>query len=232
MTPTTKLMHVLINSPYKTSNSLWAAVVLVLWWNPPPPTTPIKNKKIMNLFYGQRSAVSRLKSNNKTTFDEPRKDESLSRLWSHSVSLKPGPLKWESSILTTRPLLHKNIVFDKVLKMLAFVDLRTSQLRKVIKCVLASLLTSQGSFIFLAYVTGFSIGDWDTRIPSLGNNGCYATNANMRKLLTLELRQNVKMTPIWLLYNLNSKFLLSCISRTCLSLVVVESSIIQFHKII
>ena len=143
-------MHVLINSPYKTSNSLWAAVVLVLWWNPPPPTTPIKNKKIMNLFYGQRSAVSRLKSNNKTTFDEPRKDESLSRLWSHSVSLKPGPLKWESSILTTRPLLHKNIVFDKVLKMLAFVDLRTSQLRKVIKCVLASLLTSQGSFIFLA----------------------------------------------------------------------------------
>ena len=29
----------------------------------------------------------------------------LSRPWSHPVGLGPGPLDWESSALTTRPLL-------------------------------------------------------------------------------------------------------------------------------
>ena len=30
----------------------------------------------------------------------------MSRPWSHPVVLKTGPLDWESSALTTRPLLH------------------------------------------------------------------------------------------------------------------------------
>ena len=39
------------------------------------------------------------------SFYQPRKDERLSRPWSHSVVLITGPLDWESSALTTRPLL-------------------------------------------------------------------------------------------------------------------------------
>ena len=41
------------------------------------------------------------------SFYRPRKDERLSRPWSHPVVLNTGPLDWESSTLTTRPLLHK-----------------------------------------------------------------------------------------------------------------------------
>ena len=40
----------------------------------------------------------------------PRKDERLSRPWSHPVVLSTGPLDWESSALTTRPLLCKLIL--------------------------------------------------------------------------------------------------------------------------
>ena len=38
------------------------------------------------------------------SFYRPRKDERLSRPWSHPVVLNTGLLDWESSILTTRPL--------------------------------------------------------------------------------------------------------------------------------
>ena len=40
------------------------------------------------------------------SFYRPRKDERLSRPWRHPVVLNTGPLDWESSVLTTRPLLH------------------------------------------------------------------------------------------------------------------------------
>ena len=40
-------------------------------------------------------------------FDRPRKDERLSRPWSHPVVMNPGPLDWESSTLTTRPWTSK-----------------------------------------------------------------------------------------------------------------------------
>ena len=44
------------------------------------------------------------------SFYQPRKDERLSRPWSHPVVLIMGPLDWESSALTTRPLLlHGNM---------------------------------------------------------------------------------------------------------------------------
>ena len=41
------------------------------------------------------------------SFYRPWKDERLSRPWSHPVALNTGPLDWESSTLTTWPLLHK-----------------------------------------------------------------------------------------------------------------------------
>ena len=37
------------------------------------------------------------------SFYRPRKDERLSRPWSHPVVLSAGPLDWESGALTTRP---------------------------------------------------------------------------------------------------------------------------------
>ena len=37
----------------------------------------------------------------------PRKDERLSRPWSHPAVLNTGPMDWESSALTTRPLYVK-----------------------------------------------------------------------------------------------------------------------------
>ena len=36
----------------------------------------------------------------------PQKDERLNRPWSHPVGLNMGPLDWESSVVTTRALLH------------------------------------------------------------------------------------------------------------------------------
>ena len=43
------------------------------------------------------------------SFYRPRKDERLSRPWSHPLVLNTGPLVWESSALTIRPLLHKSL---------------------------------------------------------------------------------------------------------------------------
>ena len=40
------------------------------------------------------------------SFYQPHKDERLTWPWSHSVVLSMGPLDWESSALTTWPLLH------------------------------------------------------------------------------------------------------------------------------
>ena len=42
------------------------------------------------------------------SFYRPRKDERLSWLWSHPEVLNLGLLDWESSSLTTTPLLHKS----------------------------------------------------------------------------------------------------------------------------
>ena len=50
------------------------------------------------------------------SFYRPRKDERLSRPWSHPVVLNTGPLDWESSALTTRPLLHLKGFFKSLHK--------------------------------------------------------------------------------------------------------------------
>ena len=39
------------------------------------------------------------------SFSRPQKEELPGRLWSHPTVFNPGPLDWESSNLTTRPLL-------------------------------------------------------------------------------------------------------------------------------
>ena len=46
------------------------------------------------------------------SFYRPWKDERLSRPWSHPVVLNTGSLDWESSTLTTRPLLR--IILDYI----------------------------------------------------------------------------------------------------------------------
>ena len=52
-------------------------------------------------------------SNSWYSFHQPQKDERLSRPCSHPVVLNMGPLDWESSALTTRPLLHRRRVESK-----------------------------------------------------------------------------------------------------------------------
>ena len=55
-------------------------------------------------------------SNSWYSFYRPWKDERLSRPWSHPVVLNTGLLDWESSALTTRPLLHKQRHQDNCFK--------------------------------------------------------------------------------------------------------------------
>ena len=50
------------------------------------------------------------------SFDRPQKDERLSQPWSCPVVLNVGHLDWESSTLTTRPLLHKSTKVQRLLK--------------------------------------------------------------------------------------------------------------------
>ena len=83
----------------------------------------LKKKKTFNFmapFYGWGSTASRLQPlrggsllftnsvprKSWYSFYRPRKDERLSRPWSHPVVLNTGPLDWELSTLTTRPLLQ------------------------------------------------------------------------------------------------------------------------------
>ena len=49
----------------------------------------------------------KVRRNSWYSFYRPWKDERLSRNWSHPVILNVGSSDWESSALTTRPLLHK-----------------------------------------------------------------------------------------------------------------------------
>ena len=42
------------------------------------------------------------------SFYRPRKDERPGRPWGHVVVLNTGPVDWESSALTTWPLLHSS----------------------------------------------------------------------------------------------------------------------------
>ena len=79
----------------------------------------------MASFYGWGSAASRLEPLHgrsllfTTKFPEipvihfiywPQKDGRLVKTWSHLVVLNTGPLDWESSSLTTRPLFHQGVI--------------------------------------------------------------------------------------------------------------------------
>ena len=82
-------------------------------------------KNFMASFYGWGSTASRLEPLHgrsllfTTKFPEipvihfiywPQKDGRLVKTWSHLVVLNTGPLDWESSSLTTRPLFHQGVI--------------------------------------------------------------------------------------------------------------------------
>ena len=55
-------------------------------------------------------------------FNRPWKDERLGRPWSHPVVLIQGPLDWESSALTTRPLPYDTAQFSAKLRDLHYMN--------------------------------------------------------------------------------------------------------------
>ena len=86
-----------------------------------------KKNNFMAPFYGWSSTASRLQPLRggsllfTTQFPEiPGKDERLSRPWSHPVVLNTGLLDWESSALTTRPLLHWWSIGDFLMTLIKF----------------------------------------------------------------------------------------------------------------
>ena len=79
------------------------------------------------------------------SFYQPRKDERLSRPWGHPVVLNKGPLDWESSALTTRPLLRKNIWFMHIINM-HFKTLRKTVIVPVILLLFPCCVTYISTF--------------------------------------------------------------------------------------
>ena len=70
----------------------------------------------MSPLYRRGSTVSKLRAITRRqftflsswySFDRRRKEERLSRLWSHPVALNPEALDWDYSVLTTRSLLQQ-----------------------------------------------------------------------------------------------------------------------------
>ena len=103
------------------SGQILSKSVCQFWNNKLILLQKIKNsKKLYDPFYGcgSTAATSRRQFtfyhsvlwNSWYSFYRPPKDERLSRPWSHPVVLITGSRDWESSALTTRPLLHKDEV--------------------------------------------------------------------------------------------------------------------------
>ena len=63
-------------------------------------------------------------SNSWYSLCRPRKDERLSRPWSHPVVLNTEPLDWESSALTTRPAQLWVLIIDSVVQLRWYLVLR------------------------------------------------------------------------------------------------------------
>ena len=62
-------------------------------------------------------------------FDQPRKDERLSRLWNNPVVLNLGLLDLKFSALTTRPLLDNLVFLSLTSQQIQGIALKMSQLR-------------------------------------------------------------------------------------------------------
>ena len=73
---------------------------------------------------GQFTFYPKVPKNSWYSFDQPRKDERLSRPRSHPMDLKTGTLDWESSALTTRSFLHDYFLINLHLRKL-LTDFRT-----------------------------------------------------------------------------------------------------------
>ena len=65
----------------------------------------VKKKKLEPLQGGSLLFTTKFQESPGTPFCRTRKDEKLSSPWNHPVVLNMGPLDWESSALTTRPLI-------------------------------------------------------------------------------------------------------------------------------
>ena len=86
-----------------------------------------------------------------------REDERLSQPWSHPVVLSMGPLDWESSALTTRPLLQFSFIgkINGSIFLLRKNALFLEFYSDLIRCVYSSFgftqnhLTSSHYFVFL-----------------------------------------------------------------------------------
>ena len=65
------------------------------------------------------------------SFDQSQKDERLSLPWSHPVVLNIGPLDWESSTLTTRPLSTPLTPDEVLLELFSITETALKKLSKV-----------------------------------------------------------------------------------------------------
>ena len=75
---------------------IWLLKMMLLLWKP----------KLTKLRRRQFTFHHQVPRNFLYSFYRPWKDERLSQHWSHPVVLNTEPLDWESSNLTTTPLLH------------------------------------------------------------------------------------------------------------------------------
>ena len=84
-------------------NTFLVEILIDVWAN----TTFLKKKQKLYgsfLWTGFNCLKARATSRRQYSFYQPRKDERLSPPWSHPPVLNTGPLDWESSTLTTRPI--------------------------------------------------------------------------------------------------------------------------------
>ena len=80
--------------------------------------------------------------NSRYSFYRPRKNERLSRPWSHSVVLNTGLLDWECSALTTRPLLHKSFL------LVLFVSIFSPNCDRFLNCTHKNTVSTFGIKIY------------------------------------------------------------------------------------
>ena len=118
-------------------------------------------------FHGWGSTISRLQSHFEETFyffhstpktswysfNQPQEDKRLSKPWSHPVVLNLGLLDWETSALTTKPLVVFSVVGTPFVKRwLSFRDFPKKGLGLVISILINRFQCFLSLSIWCAYV--------------------------------------------------------------------------------
>ena len=101
------------------------------------------------------------------SFYRPQKDERLSRPWSHPVVLNIGLLDWESSALTTRPLLDYPIFcFYFLLLIFSIIDFRDDTYLSIYLSLfdVTSAYPSPPQILGTLATLGFLMPSWGTRM--------------------------------------------------------------------